>query len=108
MCIVLAGVDLILRVFLVERRNRPAEWFQEDMNAPTVVPSTMINTGEEAKGSDEKQSKSHVTVFQLLRQHRLLAGMLLAFANGCVYNVFEPTLTVRLSTEWGYDSSQLV
>lgn len=109
LCIVLAGVDLILRVFLVERRNRPAEWFQEDMNAPTVVPSTMVNNDEGAKeeADQEKKSKSHVTVFQLLRQHRLLAGMLLAFANGCVYNVFEPTLTVRLSTEWGYDSSQI-
>ncbi|CAO3627750.1 unnamed protein product [Mucor hiemalis] len=75
------------------------------MNAPTVVPSTMMNVDEGEKKNDEK--KNNVTILQLLRQHRLLAGMLLAFANGCVYNVFEPTLTVRLSTEWGYDSSQI-
>lgn len=99
----LAGVDLILRLFLVERRNRPVEWFEKDSNAPTVVPSVMMDAAEEK----EEKPKKNVTTLQLLRQHRLLAGMLLAFANGCVYNVFEPTLTVRLSTEWGYDSSQI-
>jgi MFS family permease len=109
LCTVLAGVDLILRLFLVERRNRPVEWFEKDMNAPTVVaPSTTIDPENVAQNVErEKLTKHNVTVFQLLRQHRLLAGMLLAFANGCVYNVFEPTLTVRLSQEWGYDSSQI-
>lgn len=65
----------------------------------------MMNIDEGEKKNDEK--KNNVTILQISRQHRLLAGMLLAFANGCVYNVFEPTLTVRLSTEWGYDSSQI-
>ncbi|KAI8637337.1 major facilitator superfamily domain-containing protein [Parasitella parasitica] len=111
LCICLAGIDFILRVFLVERRNRPAEWFQKEplVNAPTTVPSTLVNpTSEDDDSSSMKKKKKHtVTVFQLLRQHRLIASLLLAFANGCVYNVFEPTLTVRLSTEWGYNSSQI-
>jgi MFS family permease len=33
--------------------------------------------------------------------------MLLAFADGCVQNIFEPILPVSLSNEWGYDSSQI-
>jgi Na+/melibiose symporter-like transporter len=109
LCIVLAGVDLLLRVGLVERRNRPVEWFEKDMNAPTIVPSTIINNlnGEENGDEKKEEDKHHVTVLQLLRQHRLLAGMLLAFANGCVFNVFEPTLPIRLSNEWGYDSSEI-
>lgn len=111
LCICLAGIDFILRVFLVERRNRPAEWFLKEpiVNAPTIVPSTLVNptTDDDESSSIKKKSKHNVTVLQLLRQHRLIAGLLLAFANGCVYNVFEPTLTVRLSTEWGYNSSQI-
>ncbi|CAO0800469.1 unnamed protein product [Mucor circinelloides] len=111
LCICLAGIDFILRVFLVERRNRPAEWFQKEpvVNAPTIVPSTLVNpTSEDDSSSNiKKKSKHKVTVLQLLSQHRLIASLLLAFANGCVYNVFEPTLTVRLSTEWGYNSSQI-
>lgn len=111
LCICLAGIDFILRVFLVERRNRPAEWFLKEpiVNAPTIVPSTLVNPIPEDDGSSsiKKKNKHNVTVLQLLRQHRLIASLLLAFANGCVYNVFEPTLTVRLSTEWGYNSSQI-
>lgn len=111
LCISLAGIDFILRIFLVERRNRPVEWFQKEpiVNAPTIVPSTLVNPSPEDDDSSsiKKKSKHKVTVLQLLSQHRLIASLLLAFANGCVYNVFEPTLTVRLSTEWGYNASQI-
>lgn len=102
MCIVLAGIDLVLRLFLVERRNKPTEWFKNDASTPTVVPSTLV--GDIVI---EEKNKHTVTYLQLLRQPRLIAGMLLSFSNGCVYNVFEPTLTVRLSTEWGYNASQI-
>ncbi|KAF1807020.1 major facilitator superfamily domain-containing protein [Mucor lusitanicus] len=111
LCICLAGIDFVLRVFLVERRNRPAEWFQKEpvVNAPTIVPSTLVNPmpEDDDSSSTKKKTKHKVTVLQLLSQHRLIASLLLAFANGCVYNVFEPTLTVRLSTEWGYNASQI-
>lgn len=100
-----------MRIFLVERRNRPAEWFQKESivntGEPTIVPSTLVNPLSDDSSSVKKKDKHNVTVLQLLRQHRLIASLLLAFANGCVYNVFEPTLTVRLSTEWGYNSSQI-
>jgi Na+/melibiose symporter-like transporter len=110
LCICLAGIDLILRLFLVERRNRPAEWFVEDsssVNEPTISPATLVAPAVENDSNTIEKKKHNVTIIQLLRQHRLIAGLLLAFANGCVYNVFEPTLTVRLSTEWGYNSSQI-
>ncbi|KAI8382349.1 major facilitator superfamily domain-containing protein [Blakeslea trispora] len=100
LCICLAGIDLLLRLFLIERRNRPPEWFTD--KAMTIDKLTAISDTQE----DNKNNHS-VTVIQLLRHPRLLAALLLAFANGCVYNVFEPTLTVRLSTEWGYNSSQI-
>ncbi|KAI7890333.1 major facilitator superfamily domain-containing protein [Mucor mucedo] len=101
LCIVLAGIDLILRIFLVERRNKPAEWFLDDAT-PTAAPSTLVDDA-----FVEEKPKHEVTYLQLLRQPRLISGMLLSFSNGCVYNVFEPTLTVRLSTEWGYNASQI-
>ncbi|KAI8368726.1 major facilitator superfamily domain-containing protein [Blakeslea trispora] len=87
-----AGIDLFLRLLLIERRHRPAEWFDLPANTEPI---------------QEKGPKNQITVVQLLRQHRLLAALLLAFANGCVGNVFEPTLTIRLSNEWGYNASQI-
>jgi hypothetical protein len=56
LCIVFAGIDLLLRVGLVERRNRPVEWF-EKMNAPTFAPSTMINNPDGEEDGSKKKKK---------------------------------------------------
>lgn len=94
---------------MVERRNRPPEWFENETNASTtIVPSVTTNVDDEEIGRGENKDKvKKVTTLQLLRQHRLLAALLLAFANGLVVSLFEPTLPIRLSTEWGYDASQI-
>ncbi|KAI9471017.1 MAG: major facilitator superfamily domain-containing protein [Benjaminiella poitrasii] len=111
LCICLAGIDLILRLFVVERRNQPREWFEDNksISKPTVATSTLVSQpiSEGNKSLSKEKKKNKVTVIRLLRQNRLLASLLLSFANGCVYNVFEPTLTVRLSSEWGYNSTQI-
>lgn len=126
-CIVLAGVDLLLRLFLVERKNNPPEWFEK--NASIKEASISPDSPEDTiKLSDEKeervssnspedtiefpdekksQEKQEVTYFSLLKEHRLLAGMLMAFSNATVIGVFETTLSVRLASEWGYTSSQI-
>lgn len=88
----------------MERRNRPAEWFKDGTDASTVVPSVLLDHNNTVKKEEEKHN---VTYKQLLSQNRLLASLVLAFANGVITSVFEPTLPVRLSTEWGYNSGQI-
>lgn len=92
-CIVLAGIDLILRLFLVERKNNPPEWFEKE----TIVDSTskkddiestdMTISSQEEK--EEIKNQKPVTYLRLLKQHRLLAGMLMAFSNAVVIGTFE-------------------
>ncbi|OBZ86631.1 putative MFS-type transporter C18.02, partial [Choanephora cucurbitarum] len=88
LCLCLAGIDLLLRLFLIERRH--SVWFD-------TLP----------KEEEDKEEIHTISLKQLLQNHRLLAALVLAFANGCVCNVFEPTLTLRLSNEWGYNASQI-
>ncbi|KAI8973270.1 major facilitator superfamily domain-containing protein [Mycotypha africana] len=104
LCICLAGLDFILRLFLVERRNQPPEWYNDSNETSAVEPSTIVNP---APDSTKEKVKERITILKLLRQNRLIASLVIAFSNGCVFNVFEPTLPVRLSSEWGYNSSQI-
>ncbi|KAG0188712.1 hypothetical protein DFQ28_004497, partial [Apophysomyces sp. BC1034] len=99
LCVSLTGVDFFLRLFLVERRNQPKEWFDESATPPASLSETAANLPEE--------KKKQVSSLQLLSQPRLWASLVVAFSQGTVFNIFEPTLTVRLSTEFGYNSSQI-
>ncbi|KAF7722854.1 hypothetical protein EC973_002656 [Apophysomyces ossiformis] len=99
LCVALTGVDLLLRLFLLERRNRPKEWFDESSGSSVTV--------SDVNSSTSKPSAKKVSTMRLLRLPRLWANLVISFAMGVVFNVFEPTLTVRLSTEFGYNSSQI-
>ncbi|KAI8393496.1 major facilitator superfamily domain-containing protein [Radiomyces spectabilis] len=108
LCVALTGFDFLLRLFLVERRNQPAEWFSdikgsEEKSSPTIMSNDETGIAEATTQTARRQ----VSTWQLLKHPRLLCGMLVAFAQGTVFNVFEPTLTVRLSTEWGFDSAKI-
>ncbi|KAG0183812.1 hypothetical protein DFQ28_000859 [Apophysomyces sp. BC1034] len=83
----------------VERRNQPKEWFGESAAPLDSLSETTANSPEE--------KKKQVSSLQLLSLPRLWASLVVAFAQGTVFNIFEPTLTVRLSTEFGYNSSQI-
>ncbi|KAG1445185.1 hypothetical protein G6F46_010954 [Rhizopus delemar] len=95
----------------VERKNNPPEWFEKE----TVVDSTSKKDGIEStdvtinsqEEKEEIKNQKPVTYLRLLKQHRLLAGMLMAFSNAVVIGTFETTLSIRLATEWGYNSSQI-
>ncbi|KAG0168855.1 hypothetical protein DFQ30_004220, partial [Apophysomyces sp. BC1015] len=82
-----------------ERRNQPKEWFGESAAPLDSLSETTANSPEE--------KKKQVSSLQLLSLPRLWASLVVAFAQGTVFNIFEPTLTVRLSTEFGYNSSQI-
>lgn len=100
------GTDIVLRFFLVERPK-------ED----TITDDKTISAATDHR----------VSTLRVLLEPSLLAAALMNFAYGTIFNVFEvkdilwwmkelltnlsiqkkPTLTVRLSTEWGFHSSQI-
>ncbi|RCH82769.1 hypothetical protein CU097_003565 [Rhizopus azygosporus] len=100
-CVALAGVDLVLRLFLVERKNNPPEWFKKQ-NEQRIEESRTATID-----SSVPEKKDTVSYWMLLKQHRLLAGMLMAFSNGTLLGVLESTLNVRLASEWGLNSGQI-
>lgn len=102
-CLGLAGIDFILRVFLIERRNRPVEWFKDGIDTSTVTPSDITHKANTVK----EGKKAAVSFKQLLRRKRLIASLVLSFANGMATSVFEPTVPVFLSSEWGYNSTKI-
>ncbi|CAO3659025.1 unnamed protein product [Rhizopus stolonifer] len=111
-CIVLAGVDLLLRLFLVEQKTiLPNDSPEDTIKLPDEKEERISSNSPEnsIKLPDKKESqeKQEITYFSLLKEHRLLAGMLMAFSNATVIGVFETTLSVRLASEWGYTSSQI-
>lgn len=83
-CVALAGVDLVLRLFLVERKNNPPEWFMKQ-NEQQIEESRTATIDS----STPEEKKDTVTYWMLLKQHRLLAGMLMAFSNGTLMGVLE-------------------
>ncbi|KAI9261164.1 major facilitator superfamily domain-containing protein [Sporodiniella umbellata] len=114
-CIAIAGLDFLLRLFLVERKNNPPEWFEKDSkNQESIVSQDTKNDSTEdvtiftetVSKNDEKTTKN-VTYWSLLKEHRLLAGMLMVFTDALIIGVFETTLSLRLVSEWGYNSSKI-
>ncbi|KAI9261165.1 major facilitator superfamily domain-containing protein [Sporodiniella umbellata] len=139
-CIAIAGLDFLLRLFLVERKNNPPEWFEKDSkNQESIVsqdsasqksgetklkdsanslekaPESLAKNDstedvtiftETVSKNDEKTTKN-VTYWSLLKEHRLLAGMIVVFYETFLEGALEATLSLRLSSEWGYDSSKV-
>ncbi|KAG2235098.1 hypothetical protein INT48_002439 [Thamnidium elegans] len=112
--IVLAGVDFILRLLMVEKSDCLPEWLENKEIEMPAKDETIINE-EVTIGQDNETStistsnaelpvKNRVSTWTLISQPRLIAAALLAFANGIIYN---PTLTVKLSKEFGLNASQI-
>lgn len=89
-CVALAGVDLVLRLFLVERKNNPPEWFKKQ-NEQRIEESRTATID-----SSVPEKKDTVSYWMLLKQHRLLAGMLMAFSNGTLLGVLEVKIHYKL------------
>ncbi|KAI8077599.1 major facilitator superfamily domain-containing protein [Thamnidium elegans] len=111
------GVDFILRLLMVEKSDCLPEWLENKEIEMPAKDETIINE-EVTIGQDNETStistsnaelpvKNRVSTWTLISQPRLIAAALLAFANGIIYNVFEPTLTVKLSKEFGLNASQI-
>lgn len=97
--IVLAGVDFVLRLLMVEKSDCLPEWLENEEKEVPAKDDTIINE-EVTTGQDDETStistsnavppvKGCVSTWTLISQPRLIAAALLAFANGIIYNVFE-------------------
>jgi hypothetical protein len=115
-CIAVAAFDFILRLFMVERRDCPPEWFEDEKKEISKEQSYMDSKVEQItcnnsieknnnsvnqpevnneevttidNATEEPKVKPQVSTWALLSHPRLLAAALLSFAYGTVFNVFE-------------------
>ncbi|GAB5590830.1 hypothetical protein Unana1_05730 [Umbelopsis nana] len=125
-CIILAAIDFLMRLMIVERRRNPKEWF-EDMDRALAEKSTAardkksvahsahvsntvadesatipVETADSAPAVDNK-----VSILKLLSYSRMWGALILIFASAITIGAIEPTLTLRLAEEWNYNTSQI-
>ncbi|CAO3689333.1 unnamed protein product [Umbelopsis vinacea] len=125
-CIILAGIDFIMRLLIVERRRNPKEWFVDMDKASAAksaatrdkksttdsahVPATIAEYSsslEEETTTSTPAVDNKVSIIKLLSHTRMWGALILTFASAIILGALEPTLTLRLSEEWNYNTSQI-
>ncbi|KAI9485302.1 MAG: major facilitator superfamily domain-containing protein [Benjaminiella poitrasii] len=94
---ILSGIDLIMRLVIVERSSSPKEWFESNHED-----STNIQTDNDISND---LPKTRVTWLQLLKQPRLIVSLALTAVVATVMSAFEPTLSMRLAEEWEFNAA---
>jgi hypothetical protein len=107
-CIILAAIDFIMRLLIVERRRNPKEWF-EDMDKASAaksaatrdkksttdsahVPATIA---EESTSLEEETTTStpavdnKVSIIKLLSHTRMWGALILTFASAIILGALE-------------------
>ncbi|KAI9281006.1 major facilitator superfamily domain-containing protein [Umbelopsis sp. AD052] len=111
-CIILATIDFIMRLLIVERRHNPKEWF-EDMDRAYEAKKKLSTSDEKSVAptavstSPKAAIANKVSVLKLLSHTRMLGAIGLTFVSAMVLSSIELTLTLRLSDEWKYNTSQI-
>lgn len=157
-CVIIAGIDFIFRLLIVEKRNSPKEWFEnsdvetaaaavpaessisEKLDLPgkatvpdatdggitlhshsadnfteTVVSMDIANerkadkAGEIPSASSKTAVPTHnkIRILTLIIKPRMITALAVTMANSFLYGALEPTLTLRLATEWGLNPGQI-
>ncbi|RCH99843.1 hypothetical protein CU097_010630 [Rhizopus azygosporus] len=108
-CIGIAAADLVMRLFLIEsKRHPPGSFKTEEKQAENHDTSTNDTIVSEASDDQCKvPSKNSVTYWRLLKQPRLLNGLLMIFTYSFVLGALEATISVRMVTEWGMNSKEI-
>ncbi|KAG2177477.1 hypothetical protein INT44_007988 [Umbelopsis vinacea] len=132
-CIILAAIDFIMRLLIVERRRNPKEWFEDMDRASEAKKKQVLRTPDEKSVVDsahvpantiveddpavieeapttispEAAIDNKVSILKLLSYSRMWGALTLTFASAIVLGAIEPTLTLRLSDEWKYNTSQI-
>ncbi|CEG64967.1 hypothetical protein RMATCC62417_01854 [Rhizopus microsporus] len=87
---ILSGIDFVMRVVVIEGQNVGDE-------------TASINSEKTVK--EEPPVKQPVTWLQLLKQKRLVVSLGLTVTVATVMSAFEPTLSMRLAQEWGFNAA---
>ncbi|KAI8374429.1 major facilitator superfamily domain-containing protein [Radiomyces spectabilis] len=90
-------IDLLMRLIIIERSTAPREWFMQDDEVEDVMNDTCSSLHEDLK--------LKITWFQLIKQPRLIVSLLLTVVVATVMSGFEPTLSMRLASEWHFDAA---
>lgn len=90
-CISLAVVDFVMRLFLIERKHSPSAWFepegqQEIKRDSNAQEGSILSI---ARSTPKKDHKLQVTYFVLLKQPRLINGLLLNVSYALLTGVLE-------------------
>lgn len=76
---ILSGIDLFLRLVIIERSSAPKSWFED----------SILTTPKEEDQIVEKDSKKAVSWTQLLKQPRLITSLALTIIVATVLSAFE-------------------
>lgn len=90
-CISLAVVDFVMRLFLIERKHSPSEWYEEE-DQQEIKRNLDAQEGSIlsiAHTTSNKDHKLQVTYFVLLKQPRLINGLLLNVSYALLTGVLE-------------------
>lgn len=80
---ILSGIDLVMRLVIIERSSAPKEWFQEDQ--------------EKYKDTaDDETPKKLVSWSQLLKQPRLITSLALTIIVATVLSAFEVHIYISI------------
>ncbi|KAJ2956910.1 hypothetical protein NQZ79_g7305 [Umbelopsis isabellina] len=113
-CIIMAAIDFVMRLLIVERRNNPKEWFDDvDKRDPlTKTERSVCDSGSPASTDDATATATPLTankvsIIKLMSYGRMWGALLITFIMALVIGSIEPTLTLRLAEEWNYNTSQI-
>ncbi|CAO3700694.1 unnamed protein product [Rhizopus microsporus] len=101
--------DFVMRLFLIERKHSPSEWYEEE-DQQEIKRNLDAQEGSIlsiAHTTSNKDHKLQVTYFVLLKQPRLINGLLLNVSYALLTGVLESIFSTRLASEWNYDSRQI-
>ncbi|KAG2230576.1 hypothetical protein INT48_006881 [Thamnidium elegans] len=93
---ILSAIDFVMRLVIIERSSAPAEWFEEDQD---------IERRDNASCDSPEKVRHQVTWLRLLKQPRLIVSLALTAIVATVMSAFEPTLSLRLAQEWGFNAA---
>ncbi|KAG1343949.1 hypothetical protein G6F62_004623 [Rhizopus arrhizus] len=82
---ILSGIDFLMRLVIIEGQH--------------------VEKVENAKPDVQEGTMKTVTWLQLLKQKRLIVSLGLTMVVATVMSAFEPTLSMRLAQEWGFNAA---
>lgn len=93
-CIIMAAIDFVMRLLIVERRNNPKEWFDDvDKHDPlTKTEQSVCDSGSPALTDDATATPltaNKVSIIKLLSYGRMWGALLITFIMAVVIGSIE-------------------